>query len=461
MHRCAAIAPAIPAVALCALLAGCGRADPPDMRRTMSESVSRLGVRPFYPLQEARRPGTVVMMDASVAAPDSGLPPWQEASIWLTAELEPAFEQSRRALRGMAPAAGAATARGPLSGAHQREARERPFQTRFPQSPGDLGSGLDPQSGRGFYRQKPVTAADAAPPEALSLAAIPGYTLASVDQAALATAIPNLFASFLASVGLRSTSYLRMEAAGVEVAELPYDEFRYLISNACQGSRSETQFGGGGTGADGVVTAAFDQFEQWRGERIAANARRRFTWNGTWRDSLPEGPIDPYIGVLRRVFYLRGIRFITEDSRAVAVLAQAAVRQTFPAGTQPVPLPQVTVNTAAPPAPPPAGAPAAAVAAQNAAIAGLQQQVEILRNGLATSGSAAQIAGSFARATAVGVELTQIFDRPLAFGYQAFFVRADANPDQDRLQRAVEQSPNRSAPMRAHLNGFVPVCRRS
>ena len=460
MRRYPATASAISALAVCAVLAACGRAEPPDLRRTMSESVSRLGVRPFYPLQEARRPGTAVMIDASIWAPDSGLPPWQETNIWLTAELEPSFEERRRALRGIAPSPDPAAGRGPRTPAQQREVRERPFQTRFQQSPSDLANAFNPENGRVFYRQKPVTAADAAPADALGLAAMPGYSLASVDQAALALAIPNLFASFLGSVGLRSTSYLRIEAAGVEIAEVPYDEFRAILAGACAGSPSETQFGGRGVGGRGVVVAAFDQFEQWRRERADANARSRGTWSLAWREPLPEAPVQPYLGVLRRVFYLRGIRFVTEDSRAAAAMAQAAVRQTFPAGTQPVPLPQVTVNASPPPSPPPAGAPAAAVAAQNAAIAGLQQQVDALRSGLATAGSNAQIAASFARATAVGVELVQIFDRPLAFGYQAFFVRADADPDQVATSDAERTGRPEDPSTRSRLNGFVPVCRR-
>jgi len=69
-----------------------------------------------------------------------------------------------------------------------------------------------------------------------------------------------------------------------------------------------------------------------------------------------------------------------------------------------------------------------------------------LRSGLIGAGSNIQIAASFARATAVGVELEQVFDRPLAFGYQAFFVDARRDP----AYRAD----------RNNLNGFANVCRR-
>ena len=271
---------------------------------------------------------------------------------------------------------------------------------------------------------------------------MPAYTLASVDQTAFAAFFPGMVTSFFASMGLRSTSYLRLEAEAVEIAEVPFDEFRAIIYSACQADTSQTQFGGDGRGGAGVVQAAVGQFEQWRGERITANSA------GGWNASLPTASVEPYIGVLRRVFYLRGIRFIVEDSRAAAAFGQAAIANTFPTGSQPISVPSVTVNANSIPAgapAPAAGSTGAAIAAQTAMIAGLQAQIDQLRTGLAT-GSNAQIAASFARATAVGVELVQVFDRPLAFGYQAMFV--DARTD-----------PSRPADSK-NLAGFAPVCNK-
>ncbi len=399
----------------CVLLAGCGAPELPDMRSVMSESISRLGMRPIYPLQENRRLGMVLLVDAAAAKPHSGLPPWQETSILLTNELDDRFERARLRL-----------------------------QRRFPRSSSTLNTALDATTGRVFYRQSSAGNSDPVPKGSLSIAAMPGYTLASVDQATLAAAVPNIAASFFASIGLRSTTYLKIEPSAVEVAEIPFDEVRDIVITACEDSSDGTQFSMNGTSAKGTVAAAVEQLEQWRGERVSAKVQQGEQVEQA-EQSTPA--VQPYLTVLRRVFYLRGIRFIIEDTRVAAAFAQAAIAQNFPAGSQVVALPAIATASAS--------AGTGPTAPQSAAIADLQKQIDQLRTNLANAGSNIQIATSFARATAVGIVLEQIFDRPLAFGYQAFFT--DARIDRNKPAIDFSKTPPESY---RNLNGFANICDR-
>jgi hypothetical protein len=413
-RRVQSLAQGTAAAILLASLAACGRPQPPDLRGEMTDAVSRLGVRPIYPLSESHRIGAVHLVDASVARPNGGLPSWQEGAILLTEELVRAFETQRSARPSVA--------------------------SRFAQSHQGLGTALRPSTtGQAFYRQLPATSGDAPLANSLSLAAMPGFTLASVDQAALGGFLPGLTASFFASLGLRHTSYLRMEAEGVEMADLPYDELRYLVASACNGDGRSTIFGGQGTGATGLVQATFNILDQQRTERPPPRT-----------GGAAEEAVSPYLALMRRVFYLRGVRFIVDDSRVASAFQQLALQSTLQPGETPVTLPQLRGNTdlaaAAPQGstPPPAGSPQAAAAANAAGITALQNQIEQLRTVLA-SGAGPQIGASFARAAATGVELVQLFDRPLAFGYQAVFV--DARKDRG------------SAASAGNLDGFGPLCR--
>lgn len=389
-------------IASCLALAACGRPTPPDLRGEMTEAISRLGVRPIYPLSESHRIGAVHLVDASVARPRSGLPHWQEPSILLTEELVDSFEQARQ--------------------------RRASLTNRFPRSHEMLGNALRPgTTGQAFYRQVEASSTPKVPPGSLSLAAMPGFTLASVDQASVGGFLPGLAASFFGALGLRQTSYLRIEAEGVEMADLPHDEVRALVYGACK-ANADTQFGRKGQGAEGLVLAAYNILEQQQTEREApAN-------------------VEPYLALVRRVFYLRGVRFIVEDSRIAAAFLQASAESALRPGETPVSLPQLSASAelaSAAGGTASAGAPTASTAANAAAMAALQQQLEQLRAALVNA-SGPQLGATFARAAATGIELVQLFDRPLAFGYQAVFV--DARWDPSRPASA------------ENLKGFVPLC---
>lgn len=349
----------------------------------MSEAVTNLGVRPVFPPTESLRLGTILLVDASIGLPGSGAPAHQETSLRITSDLEAAFEAARR---------------------KQFSAQEA---NRFFPSSSDLTDALRPTTtGHAFFRQTTkLGSGEARPPNALPLAALPGYTLASVDQGSFAAFLPGLIASFFTAIGFRHTSYLRIEAEGVEVAELPLADLVTTLDAACRAPAIRARQ----TAYSRGVSMAYDIFESQR--------RRREKTGG------PKGAVVPRLHLLRKVFYMRGVRFVTEDSRVTAAVLDATVKKTLPDGASTVPTPSITVNNN--PAPKDAAGTAGPQGNNNnAAIAALQAQIGELRTALA-KGSNAQFGASFARAATTGVELVQLFDRPLAFGYQSLVVTVD------------------------------------
>ena len=265
---------------------------------------------------------------------------------------------------------------------------------------------------------------------------MPGYSLASVDQLSLGGFFPDVLASVFVALGLRRTSFLRMEAEGVEVAEVPLDVFQETLAAACRAPTGILRNGGGSRSAQLAVQEGFNILAQQR------------AGSG--------GTPDVSLSLLRRVFYLRGVRFIVNDTRAASVAAQAAIANPVASGRGLVPLPQVSVtNTMTPAASnpgPPARSAAAAAAANAAAIDALSAQLEALRTSLARDGNI-QLGLQAARATATGIELVQLFDRPLAFGYQALRVR----PAPNQLLPA-EPGPAREGANTQ--NGLISLCER-
>jgi hypothetical protein len=372
-------------------LIGCGPPQAPDLRARMTEATARLGVQPVYPLTETLRIGAIYLVDYGAVGGGAGrLAPQHEPSILLTEHLVEEFDEELR----------------------QRYALRR----RLPQSPAKFvearGAGA---TGQPSYVQSAPTGN--VPSEALPLSAMPGYTLASVDQAQMGGFLPNAIASLFGALGLRNTTYLRMEAEAVEVAELPLDRVQGLLARAC----------------------LRDEFRA-RGEPAVAEAFNILVAQRRGVGGVP----DAHLALVRRVFYLRGIRFIIHDTRATAALAQAAVTPSpmAPGASAPT-LAQVTVNTTAPGTPAPT--PGSAAAAANAAAIDALTKLSDLRDQLARHGNI-QIALSAARATATGVELVQLFDRPLAFGFQALLVR----PAEDQTR-----------PVRSDtLTGYDALCER-
>ncbi|MFI5032755.1 MAG: hypothetical protein ACHQPH_18835, partial [Reyranellales bacterium] len=108
-------------------------------------------------------------------------------------------------------------------------------------------------------------------------------------------------------------------------------------------------------------------------------------------------------------------RYIYNDTRIVA--AEAAASAKIPAAQQPPALPNISMNVVTAPAA--GGAPATAADALAAKVASLQAQVDALRGAVA-SNTNIQVGATFTRATARGIEMIDLFQRPLAFGYVPF-----------------------------------------
>jgi hypothetical protein len=400
------------ALAVAASLAACGRPAPPDMRSEMASAMAQLPVRPVYPLTETLRLGTVLIADTSIALPFVNLPPFQETSLVLTDDFVAAFDNAWRS--------------------------RVPVASRQLQSPSDLGSALRPAQGSaGFYRQLPPagTGNTVAPDNALPLAALPALTLASVDQLSVGLFLPDLVATFFGALGLRRTSYLRLEPEGIEIADLPIVDWQAALETACLSPAVRQR------------TAAY--------QRAVAQARSTFEAQRRLRIAMRRGPTTPptlSLVLARRVFYLRGIRFVLEDTSAAQLLAQAAIANPLPEGRSAVSLPPVTITNLAPTisGTPQPGSPTAADAAAAARIQALEQQVQQLRAALA-QGDNTQIGLRAARATATGIELVQLFDRPLAFGYQAVFTTVDwTDPERAKDAHPDDVLAN---------SGLAPLCR--
>ncbi len=124
-------------------------------------------------------------------------------------------------------------------------------------------------------------------------------------------------------------------------------------------------------------------------------------------------PFMPAVTIVRRVYYLRGIKFVFNDSKAAAAALNAALNTRLDASRTPAAPPPLSV-TATASAPSGSGTIGSDLKAQ---VADLTQQMTQLKSNLATGNNNVNIASSFARATATGIELVQLFDRPLAFGY--------------------------------------------
>lgn len=301
---------------------------------------------------------------------------------------------------------------GPLEA--RRLARQA-SRVRYSQSPPELASQLDPADGkRAFMRQMaPARSAERLPREnTLPIGGIPGYTLAAVDEGSIGAYVPLALASFFAALGIRRTQTLQMQAEGVEVADVPLEAVLATIRQACR--NTSTVFGDEKAGralvaaASGILSKAWEQRQRAAGGAIPAMSLQ--------------------FDVLHRVYYLRGIRYTFNDSRVADIVAQAAIARHLPEGVIPPALaglatssgnsttPQtqgasVTVNngaTASTPTPPD-------VAAR---LASIQSDLEKMRQAMAT-GTNIRVEGSYGRATSTGIELVDLFDRPLAFAYES------------------------------------------
>jgi hypothetical protein len=442
----------------------------PNIREEISTGMKGLGVVPFYPLQETARIGELRLVDVE-RANLTDVPSYLPTNVLLSDDLVPAFESARQntmkmigrfpkspsdlqkelapsgdtmafyqqstgptapanqgtgstpAATAAAPAAPGAPAPVKKSPAAPKKAAAAPAAVASdppaaaavpatpPAAPGAPAPVKKPpvaaKKAPAVTKKKPAAANKPSPggvnpPQsqdlpALSLAGLASYKLASADELQATWFVPSLWQSFLGSFGLRNTSSLEIEAEGVEIAELPLDQVLKTLRQACLDPNSVL-----GTEQIDLLLYAY---------RMLAN------YNQQLQKSVGHGvpSISPEIYLLRRIYYLRGIRYIWKDSRTTAALLEAA-RNTAPQPTAPPTINTVTIaNT------PPTTTASAATSIGSE----VQAQLDALKAEQAaqakalSSGTNAQFALSYAAATARGIELVTAFDRPLAFGYEA------------------------------------------
>lgn len=114
----------------------------------------------------------------------------------------------------------------------------------------------------------------------------------------------------------------------------------------------------------------------------------------------------PYMLLVKRVYYMRGINYVYHDANAAAVAASAALNARISGVASTPTAPALAVGT------PPTDA---QIKSLSEAVTSLSGQIT---KSLGTGGNIG-VSSSFARATAEGIEMTEIFERPLAFGYVA------------------------------------------
>jgi hypothetical protein len=239
-----------------------------------------------------------------------------------------------------------------------------------------------------------------APGDTMETSVLPRFSLASIDQAALAGSIPTALASFFAAFSTTATKNLTLEAIGVEIAELPLDTFSAKVAQACD---DPTSVFGNITNRNRLHAVGYKAMKTWWQRRQAETGSEKIA------------KYDPRLFLIRRVFYARGINFVYHDTNATAVAFRAAFNAQLPAGVTPPAAPTPPTATT-PTLTDPTGAIATGAAA-TAALKSVMADVAAMKTALA--GANIGIGASFGRATARGIEITELFENPLAFGYDA------------------------------------------
>jgi hypothetical protein len=395
-----------------------------------AEGIKPLGVVPFYPLNESARLGQVYLADASTGEQDGDPVAFIPTNVLLTEAVVPAIEAARSARL-------AAKNRFPCSSDKltdqirlTNQARSYYQQTACTSSapaaqataaattvvvpaPAATTVVVPAPAATTVVVPAPATTAAAAPagkaavdkqePASLApleLAGLPSYSLGSIDNVTLAGSAPTGFANFLATIGFRRSTSLNVEAEGVEVATLPADEFAAAIRKACTSS--------GNPFSDPQLAKAAMTFAD---AELYSHAKTRH--KAQQRPSDQSVAYRPRLIMLRKVYYLRGIRYIFSDTRAYSALIEAAASGKIPTASQPPATPNISMNVVTAPQ---SGVQASNPDAMTTAMAALQSQIDSLRAAISSNANI-QIAGTYAHATARGIEFVELFQRPLAFGY--------------------------------------------
>ena len=348
------------ALTSCLAVAGCGLPDPPDIKGKWHDAVQGLGLyAAVYPPRETIRLGQLWIVDISSADKSNPKPkPGRVVTLPLSNTLVEAMETAR--------------------------ANQYPLLHRVAAGGGpNLATALASKSGT-------AAAAQQADKDTFELSAIPGYNLASVDQASLAGTLPTPFATLLGAIGFTQSKSMTMEAKGVEIADMPVDSFGDTLRKACAP--------GGPLG-----NAAVRDYLHTRGwHDLYPGYKLRQQDAGTTKIA----PFRPSVLLVRRVWYMRGINYVFSDDKAAAAALTAAINTRLAA-------------TASPPAV--LGLPdlKGVAAADLPKLAALLNEINAQLANASPAGTTAGIRASVSRATSQGITFTEAFDRPLAFAYDA------------------------------------------
>lgn len=395
------------------------------MREQFGRGIQQLGVVPFYPLRESARLGQLYLVD--VATVNTPGPVFVPTNVLLTNAAVPFMETyraERQAAANRYPCSsdklGTQILTGQTVSYYQQPDCSAPSGgdgAAKPASATPAGNEVTINLNVGSAAAKPAPApnkpATAKPPGSLApleLAGLPSYSLASIETFSAAGSLPTAFASFLAAIGFSHSNSLQVQAEGVEIASLSAEDFSRAILKAC--SAAGNPFSDPGLAH---AAMAFADSEM----RDNAGTRAKHALDPAIREQFIRSggkvfPYKPMIYMLRQVYYLRGIRYIYNDSRVVTAMAAAAASAKIPTAQQPPAPPNISIVNA----PQTTGsAPAAAGNSQLAAqVAALQAQVDAMRSAV-SSNTNIQVGASYTQATARGIEMVDLFQRPLAFGH--------------------------------------------
>ena len=351
-----------------------------NVREPFTKGVRALGVFPVYPLRETMRVGQILVADGSAATPNATQKPGYQATVLLTDELVRPMEDARlRRLKEIG---------------------------RFAATP---ATGKPSEDAAYYFKPDPK--------DDLGLIGIPQYSLASIDQASLGGAGSTPFASFLAAFGFAQSKYLTMEAVATQMAELPLADFTSVVQKACLNGSG--MFGKRRPGHPAEILAY--NFMKANHDIVESG-----------NSSPPK--FQPEMMVMRRVYYLRGIRYVFNDASVASAIATAAFNTRLPTTAAPPDLLKPTPST---------GSAATenlptddkATKALIASITALNKQLSEIKDVVAAGKGGAGFGISGVRATARGIEMTQTFNRPLAFGYEPITFNFGLEKDQNGVVR--------------------------
>jgi hypothetical protein len=231
--------------------------------------------------------------------------------------------------------------------------------------------------------------------DTLELIAMPSYGLASFSQNSVAGSFPLSLSNIGAALGISSSRFVTVEADATEMAELPVDTFIDIVAASC---RSNAPNSLGRLRYSNAVNLGYREMRvQYDEARVA---------------------FKPVLNIVEAVYYLRAIKYQYNTAEAASAAVQAALNTRLDASRTPPAVGSPTLNAPSAQVQPPPGMTPDQL---SNAMKNLTDSMNALTSRLSSlANNNVNIAATFTRTTATGIELVQVFDRPLAFGFMPF-----------------------------------------